>query len=121
MFSYLKQKQKKFGCFFNSVIKSIESFVGDRKAFTFSINSNGIIKYDIIDSRNAIEIHLLNKEELITIGYDDIVIMKKDSNEKCHWNKNEKTYNYQGKEYTLTDGEKEFEIKHIQVIQMEKT
>ena len=121
VFLFETETNKKFGCFINSEIESIDKYVIDPKAFTFSINSNGITKYHVIDSKDIMRIHSSHEEQLMSIGRNDIVIMKKDSKLKSKCNKDGKSYNYQGKEYALTDGEEEFEIKHIQVIQMEET
>ena len=63
VFLFETESNKKFGCFINSEIKSIDNYVTDLKAFTFSINSNGITKYEIINSECVIRIYSSNKEK----------------------------------------------------------
>ena len=119
VFYFKTETNKKFGCYINEEINDF-SQINDKEAFTFTLNSERPLKCEIVNSEYAIRIYPPNDNILLTIGDNDIVIMKQNCHKKSKSDKEKKTYNYQEKENILVDGDDEFIINHIQVFQMEE-
>ena len=110
---------RKFGCFIQSLIHQIGSYIEDSHAFIFSLENQLFEKYSINEYSFAIKICHEKDDDLFIIGRNDIVIKKKEKKEKCSCKQVSFNYNDTNnglKENILIGKKGVFQIKHICIL-----